>query len=141
MILRENDSTKGNSITFNSSTDDLTTVNYLALAYCIAGVETNRGIEYPSIAVTCSAFNLYEQQTRKKKTTSTKGIPVYSKRIIVKATNVITGEEKEFLGIEEASKYTGASKGNVTYYTSGRATKKAHTQTGWRFEKVKQVGE
>lgn len=137
MIVRENDNLKNNSIAFNILTDDLTTVNYLALAYCIAGIETNKGTKYPSISEVCKSFELYGAKEIKKRKSSTKGTKIISKRIKIKAINVFTGEEKEFLGNEDASKYTGVNKGTVGYYTSGKATKKAHTKEGWRFEKIK----
>lgn len=137
MYAKTSDKGYRNSIAPNVLTDDATTLNYLALAYCIAGCRTSEGIEYPGISTSCRSFGLYDYKEKNKRVKITKGKPNINKRIRVKAVNVFTGEEKEFLGNGEASKYTGVHKGTVGYYTSGRATKKAHTKEGWRFEKIK----
>lgn len=126
-----------NSIATNILTDDKTAKNYLAIAYSIVGVNTEKGRKYPGASTSCRAFDLYDISEKNKPSKTLIGIPNIGKRIKIKAENIITGEVKEFLGNEEAGDYTGVKKCTVAYYTSGRATKNAHTKNGWRFKKIK----
>lgn len=131
MITRENE--KNNTMSFNPLTDDLTTINYLALAYCIAGFETKNGRKYPGVSKSCGALGLYGPQERAKPVTTSKGKPKLKLRIKVKAINVDTGEIKEFLGIANASSYTGETKELISYYLR-KAKSSSKTKQGWRFE-------
>ncbi|MEG0023701.1 MAG: hypothetical protein RR756_06155 [Cetobacterium sp.] len=135
MINREIGNFKNNSM-IHSPSDDLTYENYMALAYCIAGIETKDGIKYPNRAAACKAFNVGEddadiKKPRKKHIYNKNGKGRPTTELVAK--NVFTGEVKKFIGLKSAAKYTQQTTGGVSYYLY-YAKKEAYTKTGWRFE-------
>ena len=95
MLKRSDETSFKNSIIFNPINDDLTTKNYIALARCILGVETNKGRKYLDISKVCKAYGLYEANENKKKPSK------YPRKVI--ATNIESGEIIELESVRQAS--------------------------------------
>lgn len=136
MIRRENGSSLGNSISYNPINDDKTLKNYLALAYVIEGIKVGHVRKRVSISRACRAFGLYEERENKKQEELKIKKAINRPKVRLKAINVFTKEEKEFIGIKVAHEYTGVSKSLISYYIN-RATKNAHTKDGWKFERLR----
>lgn len=103
-MLIEINSNLNNSLTHNPLYDDPTLKNYIALYYCIVGVEDKYGKRHfvePGKAL--GALELGERRERpyKKRTKPKKGI--YTEKEIL-VTNIKTGECKKYNGSREIAK-------------------------------------
>ena len=101
MIKRE-ENILNNSIAYNVFNDNLVAKNYLALAYCIVGIEFNKKRYYPTINGSCRAFELLENSNKsnvKENSNEITNIEIkpreYNKRSDTKVivTNTLTDEE------------------------------------------------
>ena len=108
MIKRE-ENISSNSIAYNVINDDLVAKNYLALAYCIAGIKSKNKRIYAGITTTCRAFGLLENSNKSsvKETESNLNLEDYKgykKRSDMKVivTNTVTNEDIIYSSSKEA---------------------------------------
>lgn len=109
MINIENGAKLNNSISYNVINDDLVAKNYLALAYCIAGIKLKNKRIYAGITTTCRAFGLLENSNKSsvKETESNLNLEDYKgykKRSDMKVivTNTVTNEDIIYSSSKEA---------------------------------------
>ena len=105
----ENGAKLNNSISYNVINDDLVAKNYLALAYCIAGIKLKNKRIYAGITTTCRAFGLLENSNKSsvKETESNLNLEDYKgykKRSDMKVivTNTVTNEDIIYSSSKEA---------------------------------------
>ena len=124
MINIENSAKLNNSISYNVINDDLVAKNYLALAYCIAGVKlkNNKRI-YAGITTTCRAFGLLENSNKSsvKETNSNLNLEDYKgykkrsdMRVIV--TDTVTNEDIIYNSSKEAIEQLGIQSNRIHNY-------------------------
>ena len=129
MIKRE-ENILNNSIAYNVFNDNLVAKNYLALAYCICGIEA-KGKRYdPEITTSCRAFGLLEHHNKKSSNKSNvkensneiTNIEIkprqYKKRSDTKVivTNTLTDEETVYSSTKEVSKALGLQHNRIYNY-------------------------
>lgn len=109
MINIDNSAKLNNSISYNVINDDLVAKNYLALAYCIAGIKSKNKRIYAGITTTCRAFGLLENSNKSsvKETESNLNLEDYKgykKRSDMKVivTNTVTNEDIIYSSSKEA---------------------------------------
>ena len=115
MIKRE-ENILNNSIAYNVFNDNLVAKNYLALAYCVVGIEFNKKRYYPTITGACRAFELLENSN---KITNIEMKPrEYKKRADTKVivTNTLTDEETVYSSTKEVSKVLGLQHNRIYNY-------------------------
>lgn len=123
MIKRE-ENILNNSIAYNVFNDNLVAKNYLALAYCVVGIEFNKKRYYPTITETCRAFELLENSNKSnvKENNNEVNIEIkpreYKKRADTKVivTNTLTDEETVYSSTKEASKALGLQHNRIYNY-------------------------
>ena len=147
-MLKRQDRKLNNSIGPNVYSDDITALNYKALAYCIVGYKVNNKILYTSINNICKAFRLFDSKddTVINKTIKEElkddvkemkrlGINVRSNkslRYIVE--NIKTGDKTECAGLVSVSKLIGITYDHIsTYINKGHIYKNTY--------KIYRVGE
>lgn len=112
MINIDNSAKLNNSIAYNVINDNLVAKNYLALAYCVAGIKLNGKRYYPTINGSCRAFELLENSNKSEINENIDETQIeikprqYKKRANIKVivTNTITNEEVIYNSSKEASK-------------------------------------
>jgi hypothetical protein len=123
MIKRE-ENILNNSMAYNVFNDNLVAKNYLALAYCVVGIEFNKKIYYPTITETCRAFELLENSNKSnvKENNNEVNIEIkpreYNKRSDTKVivTNTLTDEETVYSSTKEVSKALGLQHNRIYNY-------------------------
>ena len=124
MIKRE-ENILNNSIAYNVFNDNLVAKNYLALAYCVVGIEFNKKRYYPTITETCRAFELLENSNKsnvKENSNKITNIEIkpreYKKRADTKVivTNTLTDEETVYSSTKEVSKALGLQHNRIYNY-------------------------
>lgn len=123
MIKRE-ENILNNSIAYNVFNDNLVAKNYLALAYCVVGIEFNKKRYYPTITETCRAFELLENSNKSnvKENNNEVNIEIkpreYKKRADTKVivTNTLTDEDTVYSSTKEASKALGLQHNRIYNY-------------------------
>jgi hypothetical protein len=124
MIKRE-ENILNNSIAYNVINDNLVAKNYLALAYCVVGIEFNKKRYYPTITGACRAFELLENSNKsnvKENSNEITNIEMkpreYNKRSDTKVivTNTLTDEETVYSSTKEASKALGLQHNRIYNY-------------------------
>ena len=123
MINIENGAKLNNSISYNVINDDLVAKNYLALAYCIAGVKLKNKRIYTGITTTCRAFGLLENSNKSsvKETESNLNLEDYKgykkrsdMRVIV--TDTVTNEDIIYSSSKEAIEQLGIQSNRIHNY-------------------------
>ena len=135
MIKRE-ENILNNSIAYNVFNDKLVAKNYLALAYCVVGIEFNKKRYYPTITETCRAFELLENSNKsnvKENSNEITNIEIkpreYKKRADTKVivTNTLTDEETVYNSAKEATKALGLQYNRIyNYIYAGTRYKKIY---------------
>ena len=124
MIKRE-ENILNNSIAYNVFNDNLVAKNYLALAYCVVGIEFNKKRYYPTITGACRAFELLENSNKsnvKENSNEITNIEMkpreYNKRADTKVivTNTLTDEETVYNSTKEATKALGLQYNRIYNY-------------------------
>jgi hypothetical protein len=123
MIKRE-ENILNNSMAYNVFNDNLVAKNYLALAYCVVGIEFNKKRYYPTITETCRAFELLENSNKSnvKENNNEVNIEIkpreYKKRADTKVivTNTLTDEDTVYSSTKEASKALGLQHNRIYNY-------------------------
>ncbi|MBP3929928.1 MAG: hypothetical protein J6D47_10250 [Peptostreptococcaceae bacterium] len=123
MIKRE-ENILNNSIAYNVFNDNLVAKNYLALAYCVVGIEFNKKRYYPTITETCRAFELLENSNKSnvKENNNEVNIEIkpreYKKRADTKVivTNTLTDEDTVYSSTKEVSKALGLQHNRIYNY-------------------------
>ena len=123
MIKRE-ENILNNSIAYNVFNDNLVAKNYLALAYCVVGIEFNKKRYYPTITGACRAFELLENSNKSnvKENNNEVNIEIksreYKKRADTKVivTNTLTDEDTVYSSTKEASKALGLQHNRIYNY-------------------------
>ena len=123
MIKRE-ENILNNSMAYNVFNDNLVAKNYLALAYCVVGIEFNKKRYYPTITETCRAFELLENSNKSnvKENNNEVNIEIkpreYKKRADTKVivTNTLTDEETVYSSTKEVSKALGLQHNRIYNY-------------------------
>ena len=123
MIKRE-ENILNNSIAYNVINDNLVAKNYLALAYCVVGIEFNKKRYYPTITGVCRAFELLENSNKSnvKENNNKVNIEIkpreYKKRADTKVivTNTLTDEDTVYSSTKEASKALGLQHNRIYNY-------------------------
>ena len=123
MIKRE-ENILNNSMAYNVFNDNLVAKNYLALAYCVVGIEFNKKRYYPTITETCRAFELLENSNKSnvKENNNEVNIEIkpreYKKRADTKVivTNTLTDEETVYSSTKEVSKVLGLQHNRIYNY-------------------------
>ena len=122
MIKRE-ENISSNSIAYNVINDDLVAKNYLALAYCIAGIKSKNKRIYAGITTTCRAFGLLENSNKSsvKETNSKLSLEDYKgykkrsdMRVIV--TDTVTNEDIIYNSSKEAIEQLGIQSNRIHNY-------------------------
>ena len=122
MIKRE-ENISSNSIAYNVINDDLVAKNYLALAYCIAGIKLKNKRIYAGITTTCRAFGLLENSNKSsvKETNSKLSLEDYKgykkrsdMRVIV--TDTVTNEDIIYNSSKEAIEQLGIQSNRIHNY-------------------------
>ena len=123
MINIENSAKLNNSISYNVINDDLVAKNYLALAYCIAGIKSKNKRIYAGITTTCRAFGLLENSNKSsvKETNSNLNLEDYKgykkrsdMRVIV--TDTVTNEDIIYNSSKEAIEQLGIQSNRIHNY-------------------------
>lgn len=123
MINIENSAKLNNSISYNVINYDLVAKNYLALAYCIAGVKLKNKRIYTGITTTCRAFGLLENSNKSsvKETESNLNLEDYKgykkrsdMRVIV--TDTVTNEDIIYSSSKEAIEKLGIQSNRIHNY-------------------------
>ena len=123
MINIENGAKLNNSISYNVINDDLVAKNYLALAYCIAGIKSKNKRIYAGITTTCRAFGLLENSNKSsvKETNSKLSLEDYKgykkrsdMRVIV--TDTVTNEDIIYNSSKEAIEQLGIQSNRIHNY-------------------------
>ena len=123
MINIENGAKLNNSISYNVINDDLVAKNYLALAYCIAGIKSKNKRIYAGITTTCRAFGLLENSNKSsvKETDSNLNLEDYKgykkrsdMRVIV--TDTVTNEDIIYNSSKEAIEQLGIQSNRIHNY-------------------------
>ena len=123
MINIENGAKLNNSISYNVINDDLVAKNYLALAYCIAGIKLKNKRIYAGITTTCRAFGLLENSNKSsvKETNSNLSLEDYKgykkrsdMRVIV--TDTVTNEDIIYSSSKEAIEQLGIQSNRIHNY-------------------------
>ena len=123
MINIENGAKLNNSISYNVINDDLVAKNYLALAYCIAGIKSKNKRIYAGITTTCRAFGLLENSNKSsvKETESNLNLEDYKgykkrsdMRVIV--TDTVTNEDIIYNSSKEAIEQLGIQSNRIHNY-------------------------
>ena len=123
MINIENSAKLNNSIAYNVINDNLVAKNYLALAYCIAGVKLKNKRIYTGITTTCRAFGLLENSNKSsvKETDSNLNLEDYKgykkrsdMRVIV--TDTVTNEDIIYSSSKEAIEQLGIQSNRIHNY-------------------------
>ena len=123
MINIENGAKLNNSISYNVINDDLVAKNYLALAYCIAGIKSKNKRIYAGITTTCRAFGLLENSNKSsvKETNSNLNLEDYKgykkrsdMRVIV--TDTVTNEDIIYNSSKEAIEQLGIQSNRIHNY-------------------------
>ena len=123
MINIENGAKLNNSISYNVINDDLVAKNYLALAYCIAGIKLKNKRIYAGITTTCRAFGLLENSNKSsvKETESNLNLEDYKgykkrsdMRVIV--TDTVTNEDIIYSSSKEAIEQLGIQSNRIHNY-------------------------
>ena len=123
MINIENSAKLNNSISYNVINDDLVAKNYLALAYCIAGIKSKNKRIYAGITTTCRAFGLLENSNKSsvKETESNLNLEDYKgykkrsdMRVIV--TDTVTNEDIIYNSSKEAIEQLGIQSNRIHNY-------------------------
>ena len=123
MINIENGAKLNNSISYNVINDDLVAKNYLALAYCIAGIKSKNKRIYAGITTTCRAFGLLENSNKSsvKETNNNLNLEDYKgykkrsdMRIIV--TDTVTNEDIIYNSSKEAIEQLGIQSNRIHNY-------------------------
>ena len=123
MINIENGAKLNNSISYNVINDDLVAKNYLALAYCIAGIKLKNKRIYAGITTTCRAFGLLENSNKSsvKETNSKLSLEDYKgykkrsdMRVIV--TDTVTNEDIIYNSSKEAIEQLGIQSNRIHNY-------------------------
>ena len=123
MIKRE-ENILNNSMAYNVFNDNLVAKNYLALAYCVVGIEFNKKRYYPTITETCRAFELLENSNKSnvKENNNEVNIEIkpreYKKRADTKVivTNTLTDEDTVYSSTKEVSKALGLQHNRIYNY-------------------------
>ena len=126
MINIENGAKLNNSISYNVINDDLVAKNYLALAYCIAGVKLKNKRIYTGITTTCRAFGLLENSNKssvkeiegKLNLEELDNSKEYKKRSDMKVivTNTVTNEDITYNSSKEAIEKLGIQSNRIYNY-------------------------
>ena len=123
MINIENSAKLNNSISYNVINDDLVAKNYLALAYCIAGIKSKNKRIYAGITTTCRAFGLLENSNKSsvKETNSNLNLENYKgykrrsdTKVIV--TDTVTNEDIIYNSSKEAIEQLGIQSNRIHNY-------------------------
>ena len=123
MINIENSAKLNNSISYNVINDDLVAKNYLAFAYCIAGIKSKNKRIYAGITTTCRAFGLLENSNKSsvKETNNNLNLEDYKgykkrsdMRIIV--TDTVTNEDITYNSSKEAIEKLGIQSNRIYNY-------------------------
>ena len=111
MIKRE-ENILNNSMAYNVFNDNLVAKNYLALAYCVVGIEFNKKRYYPTITETCRAFELLDNSNKSNiENSNNSNIEMkpreYNKRSDTKVivTNTLTDEETVYSQLKKFLKF------------------------------------
>ena len=113
-----------NSISYNPLNDSLVAKNYLALAYCVVGIELDKKRYYPTITGACRAFELLEINNKsnisenKNNVDNKKEVKKYKKRSDTKVivTNTLTGEDIVYNSSKEVAKILGVQHNRIYNY-------------------------
>ncbi len=123
MINIEDSAKLNNSISYNVINDDLVAKNYLAFAYCIAGIKSKNKRIYAGITTTCRAFGLLENSNKSsvKETESNLSLEDYKgykKRSDMKVivTNTVTNEDIIYNSSKEAIEKLGIQSNRIYNY-------------------------
>ena len=123
-MINIEDSTKlNNSISYNVINDDLVAKNYLALAYCIAGIKSKNKRIYAGITTTCRAFGLLENSNKSSVKETNNNLSLedykgYKKRSDMKVivTNTVTNEYIIYSSSKEAIEKLGIQSNRIYNY-------------------------
>ena len=123
MIKRE-ENILNNSMAYNVFNDNLVAKNYLALAYCVVGIEFNKKRYYPTITETCRAFELLENSNKSNVKENNNEVNIemkpreYKKRADTKVivTNTLTDEDTVYSSTKEVSKALGLQHNRIYNY-------------------------
>lgn len=123
--------------------DDLTALNYLAFARCIAGYEINGQVKYITVNESLDIYKLHERNYVEYaeykddyKRRKLFGSKQSRKKCSIKVYHTESGEEKIFKNKSEASEFLNMSKEGIYYLLKTGATSKR----GWKVEYY-EVGE
>ena len=123
MINIENSAKLNNSISYNVINDDLVAKNYLAFAYCIAGIKSKNKRIYAGITTTCRAFGLLENSNKSsikeaESDLSLEDYKGYKKRSDMKVivTNTVTNEDITYNSSKEAIGKLGIQSNRIYNY-------------------------
>ena len=123
MINIDNSVKLNNSLAYNVINDDLVAKNYLALAYCIAGIKSKNKRIYAGITTTCRAFGLLENSNKSsvKETNSKLSLEDYKgykkrsdMRVIV--TDTVTNEDIIYNSSKDAIEQLGIQSNRIHNY-------------------------
>ncbi len=123
MINIEDSAKLNNSISYNVINDDLVAKNYLALAYCIAGIKSKNKRIYAGITTTCRAFGLLENSNKSSVKETNNNLSLedykgYKKRSDMKVivTNTVTNEDIIYSSSKEAIEKLGIQSNRIYNY-------------------------
>ena len=123
MINIDNSAKLNNSISYNVINDDLVAKNYLALAYCIAGIKSKNKRIYAGITTTCRAFGLLENSNKSSIKETNNNLSLedykgYKKRSDMKVivTNTVTNEDIIYSSSKEAIEKLGIQSNRIYNY-------------------------
>ena len=123
MINIEDSAKLNNSISYNVINVDLVAKNYLALAYCIAGIKSKNKRIYPGITTTCRAFGLLENSNKSSVKETNNNLSLedykgYKKRSDMKVivTNTVTNEDIIYNSSKEAIEKLGIQSNRIYNY-------------------------
>lgn len=123
MINIENSAKLNNSISYNVINDDLVAKNYLAFAYCIAGIKSKNKRIYAGITTTCRAFGLLENSNKSSVRETNSNLSLedykgYKKRSDMKVivTNTVTNEDITYNSSKEAIEKLGIQSNRIYNY-------------------------
>ncbi len=142
-MLKRVDSNFNNSLG-PSLHDDLTALNYLAFARCIAGYEINGQVKYITVNESLDIYKLHERNYIEYaeykddyKRRKLFGSKQSRKKCSIKVYHTESGEEKIFKNQLEAGEFLNMSKAGIYYLLKTGSTSKQ----GWKAEYYEVGGE
>lgn len=119
-------------IEIEGNTGDETFLNYLALYYCIKGLEVDGKVKYPSVSGICSVFDLNKYIVEEERVIIKQKQPTnINLRTKFLLENIITGEKRECNKLE-LSEITGIQINRIAMYVN----KKSIYKKCWKIHRL-----